>query len=144
MEMSCTKCGKYWRDIRVTETSKIDVKDTEYKPIETAGRIQGLGAQIYSIELRDLFAMETMKALIQKHEPFHKDTCDWAYEIANEMLRARNRISPDESLKQHCQCHGCLRFYANPQVEVGAKASDFEENIKDELRKRDVSEIQCP
>jgi hypothetical protein len=50
---------------------------------------QGLSPLHYSIELRDLFAMTAMNAMIQADGEWGPGTATWAYEMADFMLEAR-------------------------------------------------------
>ena len=57
---------------------------------------KGLGPLVYSIELRDLFAMAALNA-IESHNWFARDgslqtlVADWSYGMADAMIEARER-----------------------------------------------------
>jgi hypothetical protein len=57
--------------------------------------VQGLGKQIYSIELRDLIAMSVVNALINiERQGSESSISERAYEWADAMLRAREIKTP--------------------------------------------------
>jgi hypothetical protein len=96
--LQCLDCGKFY-DIRReanadSHTVALDLiqHDNDCVPGKDKAPTGPIGLAFgMSIQLRDLFAMQAANAFIDENNYPFKDVADMAYQVADEMLKAREK-----------------------------------------------------